>query len=147
MPPSLPPCVRLRPLVMRPWACWLAQGLELSLWSVPHAGCAFAQFVTQEAAQKCLAAASPEAEVRRVHRDPGTRRGWFGTTCCLPRAARLILPLSVIIKTLDTLCWIPGLRRIVLFNPKISPTRYVVALCLIGEETVICLNLLSVFSF
>lgn len=30
------------------------------------AGCAFAQFMTQEAAQKCLEAASPEAEVRKT---------------------------------------------------------------------------------
>lgn len=34
------------------------------------AGCAFAQFISQEAAQKCLAAASPEAEVRRVCSSP-----------------------------------------------------------------------------
>lgn len=30
------------------------------------AGCAFAQFMTQEAAQKCLEAASPETEVRKT---------------------------------------------------------------------------------
>ena len=29
-------------------------------------GCAFAQFMTQEAAQKCLEAAFPEAEVRKT---------------------------------------------------------------------------------
>lgn len=30
------------------------------------AGCAFAQFMTQEAAQKCLEVASPETEVRKT---------------------------------------------------------------------------------
>ena len=30
------------------------------------AGCAFAQFMTQEAAQKCLEAASPDTEVRKT---------------------------------------------------------------------------------
>lgn len=31
-----------------------------------RAGCAFAQFMTQEAAQKCLEAAAPETEVKKT---------------------------------------------------------------------------------
>lgn len=58
---SRPHCVRV-PLGFLVGHGSLGSNLVLSVC----AGCAFAQFMTQEAAQKCLEAASPETEVRKT---------------------------------------------------------------------------------